>query len=39
MDLGNETFVEETSLAGYPALSQENLKKDFIKDLIVRVLR
>ena len=40
MDLGNETFfVEETSLASYPALSQENLKKDFIKDLIVRVLR
>ena len=28
MDLGNETyFVEETSLASYPALSQEHLKK------------
>ncbi len=28
MDLGNETFfVEETSLASYPALSQDNLKK------------
>ncbi len=28
MDLGNETFfVEETSLASYPALSQDHLKK------------
>ena len=28
MDLGNETFfVEETSLASYPALTQEHLKK------------
>ena len=33
MDLGNETFfVEETSLASYPALSQENLKKRLLKD-------
>ena len=32
MDLGNETFfVEETSLASYPALSQENLKKRLFK--------
>ena len=34
MDLGNNTFfVEETSLASYPALSQENLKK-FEKKLL-----
>ena len=34
MDLGNETFfVEETSLASYPALSQEKLKKRLIKRL------
>ncbi|MCR8540420.1 MAG: lycopene cyclase family protein [Prochlorococcus marinus CUG1439] len=34
MDLGNETFfVEETSLASYPALSQENLKKRLLKRL------
>jgi len=34
MDLGNETyFVEETSLACYPELSQENLKKRLIKRL------
>jgi len=34
MDLGNETFfVEETSLASYPALSQENLKKRLFKRL------
>jgi len=34
MDLGNETFfVEETSLASYPALSQENLKKRLYKRL------
>ena len=32
MDLGNETFfVEETSLASYPALSRENLKKRLFK--------
>ena len=32
MDLGNETyFVEETSLASYPAFSKENLKKKAIK--------
>ena len=34
MDLGDETFfVEETSLASYPALSQENLKKRLLKRL------
>jgi len=34
MDLGNETFfVEETSLASYPALSQNNLKKRLFKRL------
>ncbi len=34
MDLGNETFfVEETSLASYPALSQENLKKRLLSRL------
>ena len=34
MDLGNETFfVEETSLASYPALSQENLKKRLLNRL------
>ena len=34
MDLGNQTFfVEETSLASYPALSQENLKKRLFKRL------
>ena len=34
MDLGNETyFVEETSLASCPALSQENLKKRLFKRL------
>ena len=34
MDLGNDTFfVEETSLASYPALSQENLKKRLYKRL------
>ena len=34
MDLGDETFfVEETSLASYPALSQENLKKRLFKRL------
>ena len=34
MDLGNETFfVEETSLASYPALSQEDLKKRLLKRL------
>ncbi len=34
MDLGDETFfVEETSLACYPALSQENLKKRLLKRL------
>jgi len=32
MDLGNEIFfVEETSLASFPALSQENLKKRLLK--------
>ncbi len=34
MDLGDETyFVEETSLASYPALSQENLKERLLKRL------
>ncbi|MBO6975859.1 MAG: lycopene cyclase family protein [Prochlorococcus marinus CUG1435] len=34
MDLGDETFfVEETSLASYPALSQENLKKRLLNRL------
>tara|TARA_A100001388_G_scaffold172869_1_gene129210 strand:+ start:862 stop:2073 length:1212 start_codon:yes stop_codon:yes gene_type:complete len=34
MDLGNETFfVEETSLACYPALSQEHLKKRLLSRL------
>jgi len=34
MDLGDETFfVEETSLASYPALSQDNLKKRLFKRL------
>ena len=34
MDLGNETFfVEETSLASYPALSQEQLKKRLLSRL------
>ena len=34
MDLGNETyFVEETSLASFPALSQEKLKKRLFKRL------
>ena len=34
MDLGDETFfVEETSLACYPALSQENLKKRLLNRL------
>ena len=34
MDLGNEIFfVEETSLASFPALSQENLKKRLLKRL------
>ena len=34
MDLGDELFfVEETSLASYPALSQENLKKRLFKRL------
>jgi len=34
MDLGDGTyFVEETSLASYPALSQENLKKRLFKRL------
>ena len=34
MDLGNETFfVEETSLASYPALSQNNLKRRLLKRL------
>jgi len=34
MDLGDETFfVEETSLASYPALSQENLKKRLLRRL------
>lgn len=34
MDLGDETFfVEETSLACYPAMSQENLKKRLFKRL------
>ena len=34
MDLGDETFfVEETSLASYPALSQEILKKRLLKRL------
>ena len=34
MDLGDETFfVEETSLASYPALSQEDLKKRLLKRL------
>jgi len=34
MDLGDETFfVEETSLASYPALSQENLKERLYKRL------
>ncbi len=34
MDLGDDTyFVEETSLASYPALSQENLKKRLFKRL------
>ena len=34
MDLGNDNFfVEETSLASYPALSQENLKKRLISRL------
>ena len=34
MDLGNETFfVEETSLASYPSLSQEHLKKRLLSRL------
>ena len=34
MDLGDETyFVEETSLASYPALSQEHLKKRLLRRL------
>ena len=34
MDLGNETFfVEETSLASYPALSQDQLKHRLLKRL------
>ena len=34
MDLGNDIFfVEETSLASYPAVSQENLKKRLLKRL------
>ena len=34
MDLGDETyFVEETSLASYPALSQEDLKKRLLSRL------
>ena len=34
MDLGNETyFVEETSLASYPAFSKENLKKRLLSRL------
>ena len=34
MDLGNETyFVEETSLASYPALSQAHLKKRLLRRL------
>ena len=34
MELGDETFfVEETSLASYPALSQDNLKKRLFKRL------
>jgi len=34
MDLGNETFfVEETSLASYPALSQDHLKKRLLSRL------
>ncbi len=34
MDLGDDTFfVEETSLASYPAVSQENLKKRLLKRL------
>ncbi len=34
MDLGDETFfVEETSLASFPALSHENLKKRLLKRL------
>ncbi len=34
MDLGDETyFVEETSLASYPAISQENLKERLLKRL------
>ncbi len=34
MDLGDQTFfVEETSLASYPALSQENLKNRLFKRL------
>ena len=34
MDLGNETFfVEETSLASFPALSQEHLKKRLLRRL------
>ena len=34
MDLGNETyFVEETSLASYPALPQEKLKKRLLRRL------
>jgi lycopene beta-cyclase len=34
MDLGDETFfVEETSLASYPALSRENLRKRLLKRL------
>ena len=34
MDLGNETyFVEETSLASFPALSQEHLKRRLLRRL------
>ncbi len=40
MDLGNDTFfVEETSLASYPALSQENLKKRLLKRLQIKGIK